>query len=93
MRASSGRFLSALLQSFVAAVNSWSASLEYRHAYKFNVRDQLPFLKAQKGFVGHALGGWSQADFYQLYSGHLIDVYDGRTRFHVRRYRALHFSG
>jgi len=51
---------------------------DHRHAYKFNVTYDLPFLKSEKGVVGHVLGGWSMGSFFQLYSGHPIDVYDGR---------------
>src|SRR5437879_9824633 len=54
---------------------------DHRHAYKFNVSYDLPFLKAEKGFVGHALGGWSLGSFLQFYSGHPIDVFDGRATF------------
>ena len=63
---------------------------DHRHAYKFNVTYDLPFLKAEKGFVGHALGGWSLGSFFQLYSGHPVDVYVGAlgtgasTRFRAR---------
>jgi len=60
------------------------AAFDARHAYKFNVIYELPFLKMQKGFVGHALGGWTVASFFQLYSGHPIDVYNGRTRIRAR---------
>jgi hypothetical protein len=42
---------------------------------------ELPFLKAQKGFLGHALGGWQVSSFYQGYSGHPIDVYVSRARY------------
>ncbi|HKW34828.1 MAG TPA: TonB-dependent receptor [Candidatus Acidoferrum sp.] len=54
---------------------------DHRHAYKFNVTYELPFLKTEKGIVGHALGGWSLGSFFQLYSGHPIDVFDGRGPF------------
>jgi hypothetical protein len=60
------------------------AAYDHRHAYKFSVTYELPFLKSEKGFIGHALGGWSLGSFLQLYSGHPIDVYDGRTRFRAR---------
>ncbi|OLC89985.1 MAG: hypothetical protein AUH86_24220 [Acidobacteria bacterium 13_1_40CM_4_58_4] len=50
---------------------------DHRHAYKFNVTYEMPFLKSQKGFVGHALGGWSLGSFLQFYSGHPVDVYVG----------------
>ena len=63
---------------------------DHRHAYKFNVTYDLPFLKAEKGVVGHALGGWSLGSFLQFYSGHPVDVYVGAlgtgasTRFRAR---------
>jgi hypothetical protein len=60
------------------------ASFDHRHSYKFSVTYELPFLKQQKGFVGHALGGWTIASFFQMYSGHPIDVYNGRTRIRAR---------
>jgi len=59
---------------------------DHRHAYKFNVTYELPFLKSEKGFVGHALGGWSIGSFFQLYSGHPVNVWDGRTRFRARSF-------
>ncbi len=52
---------------------------DHRDAYKFNVTYELPFLKSEKGFVGHALGGWSIGSFFQLYSGHPIDVFNGNA--------------
>lgn len=57
---------------------------DHRHAYKFNVTYELPFLKAEKGFVGHAFGGWSIGSFFQFYSGHPFDVVDSRTRYRAR---------
>jgi hypothetical protein len=52
----------------------------HKNAYKFNVTYELPFLKSEKGIVGHALGGWALGSFFQMYSGHPIDVYDGMSR-------------
>src|SRR5262249_12104220 len=57
---------------------------DHRHAYKFSVTYELPFLKSEKGIIGHALGGWSLGSFLQFYSGHPVDVFDGRTRFRAR---------
>jgi len=54
---------------------------DHRHAYKFNVTYDLPFLKTEKGIVGHALGGWSLGSFFQFYSGHPVDVFDGRSTY------------
>src|SRR5258708_17541007 len=53
------------------------ASYDHKHNYKFSVTYELPFLKSQKGFVGHALGGWTLGSLMQLYSGHPVDVYVG----------------
>jgi hypothetical protein len=50
------------------------AGFDHRHAYKFSVTYDLPFYKDQKGFVGHALGGWQIGSLFQLYSGHPFDV-------------------
>ncbi len=60
------------------------AAYDHKHAYKFSVTYELPFLKSERGFVGHALGGWSLGSFFQLYSGHPIDVYNGRTRIRAK---------
>jgi hypothetical protein len=57
---------------------------DHRHAYKFNVTYELPFMKSEKGFAGHVLGGWSLGSFFQFYSGHPVDVHDNRTRFRAR---------
>ena len=54
---------------------------DHRHSYKFNVTYDLPFMKAEKGFVGRALGGWSLGSFLQFYSGHPVDVFDGRSTY------------
>jgi len=55
------------------------AGFDHRHAYKFSVTYELPFLKSEKGFLGHALGGWQVGSFFQLYSGHPIDVHNARA--------------
>ena len=62
------------------------AAFDARHSYKFNVIYELPFFKSQKGFAGHALGGWTVSSFFQLYSGHPIDVYNGRGRIRARSF-------
>lgn len=66
---------------------------DHRHAYKFNVIYELPFLKSQHGFVGHALGGWTVSSFFQLYSGHPIDVHDGRGRYAATDAAAVDANG
>jgi hypothetical protein len=57
------------------------ASFDHKYSYKFNVIYEVPFLKSQKGFAGRVLGGWTISSFYQLYAGHPIDVFNGRSRF------------
>lgn len=57
---------------------------DHPNAFKFNTTYELPFLKAEKGFVGHALGGWSVGSFFQFYSGHPIDVYNGMSAVRAR---------
>ncbi len=59
-------------------------SFDHRHSFKFNVVYQIPFMKAQKGFAGHALGGWNLGSLFQFYTGHPIDVWDGRSRYRAR---------
>jgi hypothetical protein len=68
---------------------------DHRHAYKLNVTYELPFLKSEKGFVGHALGGWSLGSFFQFYSGHPVDVYFGGLGANAvcTRFRARDASG
>ncbi len=69
------------------------ASYDHRHAYKFSVTYELPFFKSEKGFVGHAVGGWSLGSFYQLYSGHPIDVHVGAPGSGNNRFRARDANG
>ena len=52
---------------------------DHPNAFKFNTTYELPFLKSEKGFVGHALGGWSLGSFFQFYSGHPVDLYNGMS--------------
>jgi Carboxypeptidase regulatory-like domain/TonB dependent receptor len=61
---------------------------DHRHAYKFNVTYDMPFFKAQKGVVGHTLGGWSLGSFLQFYSGHPVDVRLDLNGNACRRFRA-----
>jgi hypothetical protein len=55
-------------------------SFDHRGSFKLSSVYQLQFMKAQKGFAGHIFGGWNLGGFYQFYTGHPIDVWDGRTR-------------
>jgi hypothetical protein len=60
------------------------AAFDHRHSVKFNFTYDLPFLRQGKGFLGHALGGWALSSFFQLYSGHPIDVHVSRARIRAR---------
>ena len=60
------------------------ASFDHRFSYKFSVVYQEPFFKSEKGFLGHALGGWNLGSLFQYYAGHPINVWDGRTRNRAR---------
>ena len=65
-------------------LNYGRAGFDHTHGYKFSVNYELPFMKSEKGFIGHALGGWNIGSFFQYYSGHPIDVHNGRTRIRAR---------
>jgi len=58
-----------------------AGAFDHTHAYKLAFIYELPFLRAQKGFFGHVLGGWQLSSFYQGYSGHPLEIYNSRTRF------------
>ena len=66
---------------------------DHRHAYKFSATYELPFLKGEKGFAGHALGGWSLGTFLQFYSGHPVDVRLDLNGGACRRFRARDAGG
>jgi len=55
-------------------------SADRKHSFKFSATYEVPFFKNEKGFVGHALGGWHLGTLIQVYSGHPVGVWDGRTR-------------
>jgi hypothetical protein len=70
------------------------AAYDHKNAYKFSVTYELPFMKGEKGILGHALGGWSVGSFMQYYSGHPIDVFIGSAAGGASpRYRARDASG
>lgn len=60
------------------------AAFDHRHAYKFSVTYEEPFFKNGKGFLAQTLGGWSLGSFFQLYSGHPIDVWNGQSAVRAR---------
>ena len=58
-------------------LNYGRAGFDHTNAYKFSLSYDLPFFKAEHGFVGHAFGGWNVGSLFQYYSGHPIDVHNG----------------
>jgi hypothetical protein len=65
-------------------LNYGKGAYDHKHSLKLNATYEMPFFKSEKGIVGHALGGWSLGGFFQMYTGHPVDVWDGRTRFRAR---------
>ena len=56
-------------------------AFDHTENFKGVITYELPFLKNQHGFAGRAFGGWQLSGFYQGYSGHPVEVYNGRARF------------
>jgi hypothetical protein len=56
-------------------------AFDHQKNFKAIISYELPFFKNQHGFVGRALGGWQVSEFYQGYSGHPIEVFNGRCRY------------
>ena len=56
------------------------ASFDHRGSFKLSSVYQTPFFKNQRGFMGHALGGWNLGGLFQFYTGHPVEVWDGRGR-------------
>jgi hypothetical protein len=56
-------------------------AFDHQQNFKVLFTYELPFFKDQHGFIGHVLGGWQLAGFYQGYSGHPIEVYNGRSKY------------
>ena len=56
-------------------------AFDHQKNFKTIFTYEIPFMKSQKGFIGHALGGWQVSAFYQGYSGHPIEVYAGYARY------------
>jgi hypothetical protein len=57
------------------------ASFDHRGSFKLSAVYQTPFFRNQNGFMGHALGGWNLGGLFQFYTGHPVEVWDGRTRY------------
>jgi hypothetical protein len=58
-----------------------AGSFDHTQGIKFNFVYELPFLKDIAGWKHQAFSGWQISGFYQGYSGHPIEVYNGRPRF------------
>jgi hypothetical protein len=56
-------------------------AFDHQKNFKALFTYELPFLKNQHGFAGRVFGGWQLSGFYQGYSGHPIEVYNGRSRY------------
>ena len=56
-------------------------AFDHRGSYKFSTTYEIPFPKGKNHFSEQALGGWRLGSFLQYYTGHPVDVYDGRTRY------------
>ena len=56
-------------------------AFDHQKNFKAIITYELPFLKNQHGFMGRVLGGWQVSEFYQGYSGHPIEVYNGRCKY------------
>lgn len=65
-------------------LNHGPGAENHTHAIKFNFTYELPFLKSSNNMAGKALGGWTFGSFFQYYSGHPIDVYDGAAAVRAR---------
>ena len=48
---------------------------DVRFVYNLQGLYQIPFMKAQHGFIGRAVGGWSIAPFFFIKSGYPLPVY------------------
>jgi hypothetical protein len=58
-----------------------AGAFDHQKNFKGLITYELPFLKNQHGFAGRVFGGWQLSGFYQGYSGHPIEVYNGRGRY------------
>jgi hypothetical protein len=56
-------------------------AFDHRGSYKFSTTYELPFLKGKHGLEAQALGGWHLGSFFQFYTGHPVDVWDGRGKY------------
>ncbi|HEY6267492.1 MAG TPA: TonB-dependent receptor [Candidatus Acidoferrum sp.] len=74
-------------------INYARGAEDHTHAFKFNVTYELPVFKSEKGFIGHALGGWSLGSFFQLYTGHPVDIRLDLNGVSCRRFRARDVNG
>jgi hypothetical protein len=63
-------------QAFNPSADKGNADFDVRHILQVNYNYELPFYRAQKGFIGHALGGWTLNGITTYRTGNPITVYD-----------------
>jgi hypothetical protein len=56
-----------------------TSSNDIRHRFTLSGIWDIPFMKSQTGFAGHALGGWSLSGVFQAQTGAAFSVYDGSS--------------
>jgi hypothetical protein len=58
-----------------------NGAFDHRHSLKLALSYEIPVLRDQRGLAGKAVGGWQLTGFWQAYSGHPLEVDNGRTRY------------
>jgi hypothetical protein len=65
-------------------LNYGRGAYDHRGAVKYSFTWAMPFMRAEKGFAGHVLGGWNLGSLFQFYTGHPVQLWDNRTRYPAR---------
>jgi len=63
-------------QAFDPAADKGNADFDVRHILQVNYNYELPFYRDQKGFIGHALGGWTLNGITTYRTGNPITIWD-----------------
>jgi hypothetical protein len=63
-------------QAFNPSADKGNADFDVRHILQVNYNYELPFYRDQKGFAGHALGGWTLNGITTYRTGNPLTVYD-----------------
>jgi len=56
-----------------------NSTFDVRHRLSFNYVYEIPYMKEQKGFIGHLLGGWQYQAIWAFQSGAHFTPYCGRN--------------